>query len=401
MTDLALTIVLLTGALAGAAWSGLLALAEESPQVASALGHPPAGAEDPIPLHRALYLSRMVLLFVTGVLVASAVVWWRRPWLEGLVVALVATAFLFIVSDALPRAAGVLAPDLSSSAAALAKRSLVPFRPLLGLVGALERRINGLIPARPGGRALAPTQRDILLGIFSLGDTTVAEIMTPRLDLAAVEARATWEEVVGLLRQSQHARIPVYTDTPDNIAGVLHAKDLVPAISGIRPVPDRWQNLIRPVQFVPESKSIAAQLRDFQRGPGHLAIVVDEFGGTSGLITLEDILEEIVGEIHDEYDIDEEPAIEREGDDRFWVDGRVNIDTLSTLLGTPIEREGVSTIGGLIYAELGRVPRQGEELRLGEFRVVLEDVARRRVRRVYIERMGAASPVSGAGAEQG
>jgi CBS domain containing-hemolysin-like protein len=153
--------------------------------------------------------------------------------------------------------------------------------------------------------------------------------------------------------------------------------------------PERWQELIRPVPFVPESKSLAAQLRDFQRGAGHLAIVVDEFGGTSGLVTLEDVLEEIVGEIHDEYDVNEEPEIEREGSDRFWVNGRVTLDDLSATLGTSLVRDEVSTVGGLIYAELGRVPRPGEELRVAGFRLVVEQVVRRRIHRVYFERLEA------------
>jgi CBS domain containing-hemolysin-like protein len=114
--------------------------------------------------------------------------------------------------------------------------------------------------------------------------------------------------------------------------------------------------------------------------------VVDEFGGTSGLLTLEDVLEEVVGEIHGEYDREEEPPVTSEGDDRFWVDGTVSLDTLSDALHTDIDHEEVTTVGGLIYSELGRVPRPGEELRVGEFRVVVEQVVRRRIRRVYFER---------------
>ncbi|MFQ6047491.1 MAG: transporter associated domain-containing protein, partial [Gemmatimonadales bacterium] len=129
------------------------------------------------------------------------------------------------------------------------------------------------------------------------------------------------------------------------------------------------------------------------RGPSHLAIVVDEFGGTSGLVTLEDVLEEVVGEIRGEYDVDEEPEIEREGDDRFWVDGSVTVDQLRHLLGSEIEREDVSTVGGLVYSELGRVPEPGEEFQLGQYRVVVERVVRRRIRRVYFERRKDASPV--------
>src|SRR5205823_4406410 len=195
----------------------------------------------------------------------------------------------------------------------VAQGTLLPFRPLLSLIAAGERLIQALLPVPPdASAALAPAQRDMLLGVFSLGDTTVAEIMTPRLDIAAVESGASWSEVLDLFRRREHVRVPVYTDGLDNIIGMLHAKDLVPAVGGVVPTPEQWQNLVRPADFVPESKTLAAQLGDFQRGPSHIAIVVDEFGGTSGLITLEDILEEIVGDIHDEYDVDERPTIERE-----------------------------------------------------------------------------------------
>ena len=147
----------------------------------------------------------------------------------------------------------------------------------------------------------------------------------------------------------------------------------------------RWQDLVRPAAFVPETKTLDSQLRDFQRGPAHLAIVVDEFGGTSGLITLEDILEEIVGEIHDEHDVGEAPSIRRDGD-RYWVDGRVTLDDLSQALGRPFEHPDVSTVGGLVYSVLGRVPRAGDELTLDGYQVVVERVDRRRVTSVLLQR---------------
>src|SRR2546427_3245920 len=147
----------------------------------------------------------------------------------------------------------------------------------------------------------------------------------------------------------------------------------------------RWQTLVRPAAFVPETKTLDSQLRDFQRGPAHLAIVVDEFGGTSGLITLEDILEEIVGEIHDEHDVGEAPPIRQDGD-RYWVDGRVNLDDLSQALGRPFEHPVVSTVGGRVCSVLGPVPRAGDELTLDGYQVVVERVDRRRVTSVLLQR---------------
>ena len=292
-----------------------------------------------------------------------------------------------MIAEALPRAVGALAPDVAAAAAPAAERSTFVFRPLLLLIGIVERAVRAILPAGGSERGMHSAQRDLLMGVFSLGDTTVAEIMSPRLDLVALDDRVEWGEVVELVRRSEHARIPVYRDTLDNVAGILYAKDLVPALGGVAPVPVRWQDLVRPVPFVPESKALSVQLRDFQRGPSQIAVVVDEYGGTSGVVTLEDILEEVVGEIHDEHDVDEGPAIEREGADKFWIDGGVTLDELSALLERNLEQEDISTVGGLVYAELGRVPNPGDEFRLGEFRVVVEQVIRRRVRRVYFERL--------------
>jgi CBS domain containing-hemolysin-like protein len=210
--------------------------------------------------------------------------------------------------------------------------------------------------------------------------------MTPRLDIVGLEASADWSEVIDQLRRSEHHRLPVFGEDLDDLLGIVYAKDLTPVFAGLARRPDHWHSLIRPAQYVPESKLLASQLRDFQRGTSHLAIVVDEFGGTSGLITLEDVLEEIVGEIYGEYDREEVADVVREGDDRFWIAGTVTLDTLSETLGVPLAHEEVSTVGGLVYSELGRVPRPGEELRIGAFRVVVEKVVRRRIQRVYFER---------------
>jgi CBS domain containing-hemolysin-like protein len=152
------------------------------------------------------------------------------------------------------------------------------------------------------------------------------------------------------------------------------------------PPADGWPSLVRPALFVPPTKRIDAQLRDFRASGTHIAIVVDEYGGTAGLVTIEDVLEEIVGEIRDEYDDDERP-IETEGPNRFWVSGRVTLDELSEATGHPFEHEDVSTVGGLVYELLGRVPRAGEQLLVDGFRVIVERVVRRKILRVYLERL--------------
>jgi CBS domain containing-hemolysin-like protein len=387
MSVAAMTYAALLVALMAALWAGLLVLAEEAPTLVRALGDPPTAPGQAVPLYRAIEVGRLALLMVAGVSASYAVEWWLRPPLEAALTVAVTGALLYVLADALPRGAGVLLPQLAAAAARVARRSLAPFKPLIGLVAALERGLALLFPPQVRrDEPLGSDERDMLAGVVSLRDADVAEVMTPRLDVVAIDAEAEWGEMVDLLRRSEHARLPVYGDDLDDIVGVLYAKDLTPAVAGVEPRPERWQDLVRPAAFVPESKSLVAQLRDFQRGPTHMAIVVDEFGGTSGLLTLEDVLEEVVGEIHGEYDREEEPPVTSEGDDRFWVDGSVSLDTLSDALHVDIDHEEVTTVGGLIYSELGRVPRPGEELRVGEFRVVVEQVVRRRIRRVYFER---------------
>ena len=229
----------------------------------------------------------------------------------------------------------------------------------------------------------------MLLGVFTLADTRTDEVMTPRLDMIAVDVAAPLDDVLEAFHQSEHTRLPVYDGTPDNIVGIVFAKDLVPLAMGLTDASGaggpRWQAVVRPASYVPEGKTLDSQLHDFQRGPAHLAIVVDEFGGTAGLLTLEDILEEIVGDIKDEHDVGEAPSIRQDGD-RYWVDGRVTLDDLSHALGRSFEHPEVSTVGGLVYSVLGRVPRAGDELTLDGYRVVVERVDRRRVMRVLVQR---------------
>lgn len=366
-----------------AVWAGFLVLAT---QAAIAGNSRETRSKRIARFDRALRVAGVALLVISGIAGALVVRWWDRPLLEGVATAGVTLALLFMVADAVPRALAVLLPKLGSFGPQTLRSLLAAFTPLVVLSRSIERRIERRWPAETrAAERFGPAHRDMLLGVFSLGETTAAEAMTPRLDVAAVEHGSSWRELVDLLARSDHSRLPIYRKDLDDIVGILHAKDLTSSIVGVAPPPKRWQALVRPAQFVPESKSLRAQLRDFQRTGVSVAIVVDEYGGTSGLITLEDVLEEVVGEIHGEYD-DATPAIEQEGDDRFWVDGSVTLDELSELLGNVIERDEITTVGGLVYSELGRVPHPGEELRIDEFRVVVEQVIRRRVRRVYFER---------------
>jgi CBS domain containing-hemolysin-like protein len=246
--------------------------------------------------------------------------------------------------------------------------------------------------------AEADVSRDeqaLLHGVFSLADTSVRDVMVPRVDIVGIDLTTPWSEVVDRVRSSEHARFPVFDDTLDNITGILYAKDLLPFVIDDDEPMLGWQTLVRPAAFIPISKPIDQQLRDFKASRTHIAIVSDEYGGTAGLVTIEDILEEIVGEIHDEYD-DEEPEVEQEEGKRFWVAGRLTIDELSELLGQDFSQHDVATVGGLVYEAFGRVPRPGEAVSIGAYKLVVERVRRRRIERVYFERlqpaMGTSAP---------
>jgi magnesium and cobalt exporter, CNNM family len=391
LTEAALRLIGLVVALGAGVWAALLALGEEAAvgEALHTLGDaPPVAAERRVPLHRAMHVARLALLVLGAVATANAVAWWTRPWAEALLTLVVGTFLLFIVGDALPRSVARIAPELSDAALPFARRTLAPFGPLLWLLAWADRGLHTLVETpRPLQPALGVAQRDMLLGVFTMADTTVNEVMTPRLDMTSVDVSASTDEVLETFRQSQHSRLPVLDGSPDNLAGVVFGKDLVPIAMGLADPGSgtRWQSLVRPAAFVPVTKTLDNQLRDFQGTPAHIAIVVDEFGGTSGLITREDILEEIVGEIRDEHDTETAPTIRRDGG-RVWVDGRVSLDELSQALGATIAHAEVSTVGGLVYSVLGRVPRPGDELTLDGFRVVVERVEQRRVTQVSFEK---------------
>jgi CBS domain containing-hemolysin-like protein len=283
-----------------------------------------------------------------------------------------------------------VAPELTAPARRAAAATLAPFRHLLRLAAWADTRARIASPTDPTHHANA-AERDMLLGVFSLADTTVAEVMTPRIDIIAVDSSAGRDEVTETLRSSEHARLVVFDGHPDAVAGVIYAKDILAAGAG-DDAP--WQSLIRPAAFVPEGKPLDRQLRDFQRGPSHLAVVVDEFGGTAGLVTLEDILEQIVGEIQDERDIDEVAPIQVVAEDQLRVEGGVALSELEGVLGHSFDREDVSTVGGLVLAEFGRVPRAGEAIDLDGYRLVVEQVIRRRVRRVAVYRPAVEAPLN-------
>ncbi len=234
-----------------------------------------------------------------------------------------------------------------------------------------------------GGLESGPEQaRALLRSIVDFRDTLVREVMTPRPDIIAIEVSQTIEDLRQLFRDQQYSRVPVYDGTLDNILGFAFVKDMVRHIDGVDVT---IRDVVRPAHFVPETKKVPALLHEFQRERVQSAIVVDEYGGTAGLVTLEDLLEEIVGEIRDEYDVEVESVID-EGRGVFVVSGKADVSVLDDHLGLAIEREGFDSVGGFLLASLGRVPVKGERFDVGDLSVEVLDAERRRVTRVRMHR---------------
>jgi putative hemolysin len=211
---------------------------------------------------------------------------------------------------------------------------------------------------------IQPDEREMIEGIFSFGDTLVREVMIPRVDIIAIEETATIDDALDVVIAHGHSRIPVFQETIDHVVGILYAKDLLPYLRiGRRDIV--LQKILRQPHFVPEAMKVDMLLKDLQTRRVHLAVVVDEYGGTAGLITIEDLLEQIVGDIQDEYDA-EEPEIQRVTDGELIVDARLLLEDLNDLTGLELESEESERIGGLVFEQLGRVPMVGDEVQLGE-----------------------------------
>ena len=227
-------------------------------------------------------------------------------------------------------------------------------------------------------------ERRLLQSIVDFGDTLVREVMTPRPDIVGIPENATIGDVRVLFREQEYSRFPIYKESIDNIAGFIFVKDLVVlgAADDKRPITP----LLRPAVLIPESKRIPELLKLFQRQQNQIAIVVDEYGGTAGLVTIEDLLEEIVGEIRDEYDVESEPIVD-EGRGRFLFSGKVDIDEVAQRLNVEIAREGFETVGGYLLSHIGRVPAVGERFEMDGIAVEILDAERRRINKVRMSRL--------------
>jgi len=254
-----------------------------------------------------------------------------------------------------------------------------------------EAEIKALAEVASDEEQIEEEEKELIHSIFEFGDTVVREVMTPQPDIVATEESGSLDEVLDLVIRHGYSRIPVYRESRDEIVGIVYAKDVLRELHAGRNG-RTLRELARRAYFVPESKKVADLLRDMQREKVHVAIVVDEFGSVAGIVTLEDLLEEIVGEIADEYDR-EEPQVEPAGDGRFRVNARLPVDELNELLQVELPNEEWDTVGGLMMGILGRLPLQGEPVEFEGLRFTAERVQGRRIAKVLIERIPGGQPV--------
>ncbi len=231
------------------------------------------------------------------------------------------------------------------------------------------------------------SEKVLLKGIAKFGDTEAREVMRSRVDITAVEAETEFSKLLKIIHESGYSRIPVYKDNFDNIAGILYIKDLLPYIEQ---ADYNWNKLIRPAYFIPESKKISDLLKDFQKRKIHMAIVVDEYGGTSGIITLEDVIEEIVGDINDEFDMEADEFVYSQIDENIYLfDAKTSILDFCRITGfaeseLEDERREAETLAGLVLESYGRIPGSNEEVIIGKLIIKIESSDNRRIKRIKV-----------------
>jgi CBS domain containing-hemolysin-like protein len=349
--------------------------------------------------------NNMVNIALTSILTAVFVGWWGE---EGLAVAMLACTLLILMfGEILPKA--LAAADGENTALAMARplgvmmRLLAPIAAVFHAITALVLRGMGrdirkehplsqeelelVVDAMEEHGVLDQDEKDMIQGIIQFADTSVQEIMVPRPDMLAVPDDTTVGEASQLLLSGHFSRLPVFQGTLDHVSGFVHLKDLVRAGRPDLPV----GGMVRPVLFIPETRRVDDLFRDMRRERVHLAIALDEHGSTSGLVTLEDLLEEIVGDIRDEYDEVEEAPVLRVSDGVYLVSGKAQLKLVCEELGVSLGDDEVDTVGGLVFHRLGRLPRPGDTVREGDALLTVEEVHGRRVTRVKLE-LGADSP---------
>jgi CBS domain containing-hemolysin-like protein len=380
------------------------------------------GAKDLVALAGALpvHVSLLLLLRLSCELTATTLVAlvaireWGAGWLAAVVTAGSMTVVSFALVGVGPRTVGRLHPyPVALAAAGITRwlgRVLNPLARLLILIGnaltpgrgfregpfATETELRELVDLAEQRGVVESGEREMIHSVFELGDTIVREVMVPRPEIVWIERTKTVRQAISLALRSGFSRIPVLGESIDDIVGVVYLKDMVRRIQG-QPEADRQvrvEQVMREAEFVPESKPAADLLAEMQKRRIHMAVVIDEYGGTAGLVTIEDVLEEIVGEIADEYDV-ERPNIERLDDGGVRVTARLPIEDLGELFGVVLpESDDIETVGGLMAQALGKVPIPGATVQVQGLLLTAESVGgrRNRIDTVVVHRVQAGSP---------
>jgi len=354
---------------------------------------------DPTRYLNPIYLSVMFAQNGSAILIAML----SAEYFGDLGITLVSVGFTviyFILVEAMSKTFGILHSDRAALALApvvwLLGRALAqPTRLLIGVANVLlpgkglkqgpfvsERDIRSMAEVGHEEGSIEETERKMIHSIFEFGDTIVGQLMVPRPDIVAIEVASTLHAALDTIVEHDVSRVPVYRSELDRVEGVLYAKDAFKALHrGLSDV--TLPGLMRAAHFVPKSKKASDLLREMQGEKFHMAIVIDEYGSASGLVTLEDLLEELVGEIADEHDV-EERDVEPLGDGRYRLDASVPIHELNELLGTDFPRDRWNTVGGLMFGVLGAIPTQGQVVTLQGFRFTAERLQGRRVTTVLV-----------------
>lgn len=353
-------------------------------------------------LQASLSLARLVWRFLAAGLVLVGIVnlnpetsWFT--WLASLLVgALILFWLEWVVQIAILRDPVAWALRLTTFSRAL----MVLFAPVIGLTLFL----SGDIPVVPDATGVLVTEDDLrtmveagqqegfleqeerkmIFSIFELGNTLAREIMVPRIDILALDVMTQIPDAIDALLQSGYSRAPVYQETVDNVLGLLYAKDLL-RVWRMGNEAETLHELLRPAYFIPEAKKVDTLLAEMQSQRIHMAIVVDEYGGVAGLVTLEDIVEEILGEIQDEYDEAEESPYEPLTDGGYIFLGRIDLDDFNEIVNANLPKDEADTLGGLIYSRMGRVPTNGESVLVDNLELTVEQVVGRRIRKVRVQ----------------
>ena len=359
--------------------------------------------------HPEQFLNPVLLLTLLCHLVAATLVGIIAERELGPLGIVAATAFevvvIFVIGEAVPKTFAVQHPERAALIVAPVVSAVIRFLPVRLVSRALIGLANVIVPGK--GLKEGPfvseeellamadvaveedvierEERQLIHSIIEFGDTVVREVMVPRPDMVTAEARASLSDVMEVVMSAGYSRIPVYDQGIDDIAGIVYAKDLMRAMRdgrGDEPV----RNFVRPARFVPETKRVAELMPEMQHEKAHMAVVVDEYGGTAGLVTLEDLIEELVGEIVDEYDVEEAPVEPLPNGD-VRVNARMPIDELNDLLAAEFPEGDWDTVGGLMFNLLGHVPTEGESVDYDGHRLQAEKVQGRRIGRVRISKL--------------